>query len=87
MSGFGHTLGPAVESDILKPSCTTSDPYRQNHQISEQSIQWLMRTLPDKIWRKEKEAEEETEQNNKFGRLIIRASVIHIIEVSNLNLY
>ena len=85
MGGFGHTLGPAVESDILKPSCTTSHPYRQNPQISEQSIQWLMRTLPYKIWRKEKEAEEEeTEQNNKFGRLIIRASVMHIIEVSNL---
>ena len=46
-----------------------------------------MRTLSDKIWWEEKEAEkEETEQKNKFGRLIIRASVIHIVEVSNITL-
>ena len=44
--------GPPLNStgDHLKPSSTTSNPYLSFPQISEQSIQWLLRTHPDKIW-------------------------------------
>ena len=36
--------------DPLKPSCKTSYSYQSCPQISEQSVQWLLSTRPDKIW-------------------------------------
>ena len=43
--GFGMPPG-----DPFKPTHKTSYPYLLYPQISEQSVQWLLRTHPDKIW-------------------------------------
>ena len=47
---------------VLKPSCIFVHPYLPYHQTSEQSVKWLLRTVPDKIWAEKKEAEEKEEE-------------------------
>ena len=48
-SDHKQAQGPAFKSNILKPSCSTSHQYLPYLQISEQSVQWLVSNILEKI--------------------------------------